>query len=176
MPLLRGLIKIMTSTRLVCSVLAVLTAAFCLLAAVNKLQGQSGANQHMDGEKEHRIEEQTGKSFLSAHANSLDNVNSKYVAGQEERHENEHHVLHPSLPKLPMATRSGKPHWDEWKTWSKPRSVYPATPFKSRDMRQLLHDMATRKIMHAKVGFKGTQLKMVLVLEGGQEVVFKPKR
>lgn len=36
--------------------------------------------------------------------------------------------------------------------------------------------MATREIISADVGYKGTQLKMLLVLEGGQKVVFKPKR
>ena len=39
----------------------------------------------------------------------------------------------------------------------------------------ILHSMATRKITQADVGYKGTQLKMTLMLEGGQRVVFKPK-
>jgi hypothetical protein len=36
--------------------------------------------------------------------------------------------------------------------------------------------MATKKIIKADVGYKGTQLKALLILEGGQKVVFKPKR
>ena len=35
--------------------------------------------------------------------------------------------------------------------------------------------MAKRKIISADVGYKGTQLKIAIVLEGGQKAVFKPK-
>ncbi|XP_060591166.1 glycosaminoglycan xylosylkinase-like [Ruditapes philippinarum] len=35
--------------------------------------------------------------------------------------------------------------------------------------------MATWKIISADVGYKGTQLKMTVLLEGGQKAVFKPK-
>ena len=35
--------------------------------------------------------------------------------------------------------------------------------------------MARRKIISADVGYKGTQLKMSIILEGGQRAVFKPK-
>ena len=35
--------------------------------------------------------------------------------------------------------------------------------------------MAKRKIISADVGYKGTQLKIAIVLEGGQKAEFKPK-
>ncbi|CAH1780515.1 unnamed protein product [Owenia fusiformis] len=39
----------------------------------------------------------------------------------------------------------------------------------------ILHEMSTRRILAADVGYKGTQLKLSLLLEGGQKVAFKPK-
>lgn len=39
----------------------------------------------------------------------------------------------------------------------------------------ILKAMATRKILSADTGYKGTQLKLTLILEGGQIVAFKPK-
>jgi hypothetical protein len=39
----------------------------------------------------------------------------------------------------------------------------------------VLNAMATWKIISADVGYKGTQLKMTVLLEGGQKAVFKPK-
>ncbi|XP_035212897.1 glycosaminoglycan xylosylkinase-like isoform X2 [Stegodyphus dumicola] len=38
----------------------------------------------------------------------------------------------------------------------------------------VLNAMVTYKIVHAGIGYKGTQLKMMLKLSGGQEVIFKP--
>jgi hypothetical protein len=39
----------------------------------------------------------------------------------------------------------------------------------------VLHSLKTSKILSADVGYKGTQLKISLELEGGQKVAFKPK-
>ena len=39
----------------------------------------------------------------------------------------------------------------------------------------ILREMATRKIVKADVAKGGTQLKMLLMLEGGQQVLFKPQ-
>ena len=38
----------------------------------------------------------------------------------------------------------------------------------------VLREMNTREIISADVGYKGTQLKLLLVLKGGQKVAFKP--
>lgn len=40
----------------------------------------------------------------------------------------------------------------------------------------VLNAMLTYKIVHAGVGYKGTQLKMMIQLSGGQEIIFKPKK
>ena len=40
----------------------------------------------------------------------------------------------------------------------------------------ILRELSRRRITSADVGFKGTQLKLTLILEGGQRVLFKPKR
>lgn len=63
--------------------------------------------------------------------------------------------------------------WEIAAQWVVPREVYPEdTP----EMGAVLHAMATKKIVKADVGYKGTQLKALLTLDGGQKVVFKPKR
>ncbi|XP_006005129.1 glycosaminoglycan xylosylkinase [Latimeria chalumnae] len=63
--------------------------------------------------------------------------------------------------------------WEIAAQWVVPREVYPEeTP----ELGAVLHAMATKKIVKADVGYKGTQLKALLILEGGQKVVFKPKR
>ncbi|XP_071821250.1 glycosaminoglycan xylosylkinase-like isoform X2 [Apostichopus japonicus] len=45
----------------------------------------------------------------------------------------------------------------------------------AEELGSILHGMSTAKIKKADIGYKGTQLKARLVLEGGQMVVFKPK-
>uniref|UniRef100_A0A6J0TGW6 Glycosaminoglycan xylosylkinase isoform X2 n=1 Tax=Pogona vitticeps TaxID=103695 RepID=A0A6J0TGW6_9SAUR len=63
--------------------------------------------------------------------------------------------------------------WEIAAQWVVPREVYPEdTP----ELGAVMHAMATKKIIKADVGYKGTQLKALLILEGGQKVVFKPKR
>ncbi|XP_036716568.1 glycosaminoglycan xylosylkinase isoform X2 [Balaenoptera musculus] len=63
--------------------------------------------------------------------------------------------------------------WEIAAQWVVPREVYPEeTP----ELGAIMHAMATKKIIKADVGYKGTQLKTLLILEGGQKVVFKPKR
>ncbi|KAH0618257.1 hypothetical protein JD844_017288 [Phrynosoma platyrhinos] len=63
--------------------------------------------------------------------------------------------------------------WEIAAQWVVPREVYPEeTP----ELGAVMHAMATKKIVKADVGYKGTQLKALLILEGGQKVVFKPKR
>ncbi|XP_066548590.1 glycosaminoglycan xylosylkinase [Amia ocellicauda] len=63
--------------------------------------------------------------------------------------------------------------WEVAAQWVGPREVYPEdTP----ELAAVLGAMATARVERADVGYKGTQLKALLVLEGGQKVVFKPKR
>ncbi|KAK2496742.1 hypothetical protein MC885_004328 [Smutsia gigantea] len=73
-------------------------------------------------------------------------------------------------PKLDHTLQSP---WEIAAQWVVPREVYPEeTP----ELGAIMHAMATKKIIKADVGYKGTQLKALLILEGGQKVVFKPKR
>ncbi|EDM09482.1 similar to RIKEN cDNA C530043G21 gene, isoform CRA_b [Rattus norvegicus] len=74
------------------------------------------------------------------------------------------------VPKLDHTLQSP---WEIAAQWVVPREVYPEeTP----ELGAVMHAMATKKIIKADVGYKGTQLKALLTLEGGQKVVFKPKR
>jgi len=59
-------------------------------------------------------------------------------------------------------------------SWVTPREIYPHNH--NNLMAQCLHLMASLKIVHADVLRKGTQLKLLFTLEGGQKVVFKQKR
>ncbi|XP_061169681.1 glycosaminoglycan xylosylkinase-like [Saccostrea echinata] len=54
----------------------------------------------------------------------------------------------------------------------KSREIHPEF---APEIGSILSEMATRKIISADTGFKGTQLKLSLILEGGQVVAFKPR-
>ncbi|XP_053380958.1 glycosaminoglycan xylosylkinase-like [Mercenaria mercenaria] len=62
--------------------------------------------------------------------------------------------------------------WTIAQKWISKEHVHPEnTP----ELGAVLRAMATRKIIAADVGYRGTQLKMTILLEGGQRAVFKPK-
>lgn len=57
--------------------------------------------------------------------------------------------------------------------WVKSREIHSEnTP----ELGFVLKAMITNKIVHAGVSYKGTQLKMMVKLDGGQEVIFKPQK
>ena len=66
--------------------------------------------------------------------------------------------------------------WDMWNHWPTSNSILPKGKFWSRNMSDLLTAMATADIESFDVGIRGTQLKVSVILEGGQLAVFKPKR
>lgn len=78
-----------------------------------------------------------------------------------------------SLPRGARLTHTLQSPWEIASQWVGPREVYPdETP----ELAAVLTALSTARIERADVGYKGTQLKALLVLEGGQKVVFKPKR
>ncbi|XP_076812288.1 glycosaminoglycan xylosylkinase-like [Clavelina lepadiformis] len=58
-------------------------------------------------------------------------------------------------------------------SWVNERQIYPS---EHPEMSAILKTMSTAKIIHADALPKGTQIKLLLSLEGGQKVVFKQKR
>lgn len=54
-----------------------------------------------------------------------------------------------------------------------PWEVYPE---ETKELGAITHVRATKKIIKADVGCKGTWLKVLLILERGWKVVFKPKQ
>lgn len=56
--------------------------------------------------------------------------------------------------------------------WATPRSLVPDL---ARGLGDVLAALSSAPIVSADVGYKGTQLKVSLVLKGGQRAVFKPK-
>lgn len=78
-----------------------------------------------------------------------------------------------SLSRGARLTHTLQSPWEIASQWVGPREVYPEeTP----ELAAVLTSLSTAKIERADVGYKGTQLKALLVLDGGQKVVFKPKR
>ncbi|XP_011661064.2 glycosaminoglycan xylosylkinase [Strongylocentrotus purpuratus] len=63
--------------------------------------------------------------------------------------------------------------WSKAESWVTSNQI---TPSSAKELGSVLYAMANAPITKADVGFKGTQLKARLMLEGGQLVVFKPKR
>lgn len=70
---------------------------------------------------------------------------------------------------------ASKDPWAIWKSWVKPEFLYPDKKFLSEEMNHILATMATAPISSFDVGYKGTQLKAMVML-GRQKIVFKPKR
>lgn len=66
--------------------------------------------------------------------------------------------------------------WHVWRSWPQSNELYAEKQFNSSEMKSILHHMATAPIVRFDVGHRGTQLKALVELEGGQRVVFKPKR
>ena len=81
-----------------------------------------------------------------------------------------------SVPNTGTKSLSITSVWHVWRTWPQSNELYSEKQFNSSEMKDILHHMATAPIVRFDVGFKGTQLKALVELEGGQLAVFKPKR
>lgn len=86
----------------------------------------------------------------------------------------------PHLPSLINALRQDITNrgitsdpWDLAKKWANPRSLVPGS---ARGLGDVLGALATAPIIATDIGYKGTQLKLSIVLKGGQKAVFKPRR
>lgn len=66
--------------------------------------------------------------------------------------------------------------WKIWPDWVKPNQLYPREEFHSFKMDSILTALATYPVTLFDVGYRGTQLKASMHLEGNQRTVFKPKR
>lgn len=64
--------------------------------------------------------------------------------------------------------------WLIWKDMVKSRQITP--PDDTDAVNMILEAMMYKPVIAAGVGYRGTQLKATLTLEGKQRVVFKPKR
>uniref|UniRef100_T1JFA5 FAM20 C-terminal domain-containing protein n=1 Tax=Strigamia maritima TaxID=126957 RepID=T1JFA5_STRMM len=64
-----------------------------------------------------------------------------------------------------------KVNWNVTNSWLNSRQIHPNNAEYFGDV---LQRMANEKIVKANVGGVGTQIKMMLMLEGGQKVLFKP--
>ena len=56
--------------------------------------------------------------------------------------------------------------------WASPRSLVPD---KAKGLGDILAAMNGAPILATDVGYKGTQLKVMVLLKGGQRAVFKPQ-
>ncbi|XP_016060521.1 PREDICTED: glycosaminoglycan xylosylkinase isoform X1 [Miniopterus natalensis] len=102
----------------------------------------------------------------------IDNLDSS-AANREDQRAFHRMVAGLEVELAPKLDHTLQSPWEIAAQWVVPREVYPEeTP----ELGAIMHAMATKKIIKADVGYKGTQLKALLILEGGQKVVFKPKR
>ncbi|XP_022326627.2 glycosaminoglycan xylosylkinase-like [Crassostrea virginica] len=62
-----------------------------------------------------------------------------------------------------------------WQVAEKMVNLREVHPEQAPEIGSILRAMATRKIVSADTGYKGTQLKLSLILDGGQVVAFKPR-
>ncbi|XP_045106195.1 uncharacterized protein LOC123501434 [Portunus trituberculatus] len=104
------------------------------------------------------------------------------------------HTLYDHLPGVKIQYKTPSPHlpslihtlgqdiitrgiitdpWDLAKKWANPRSLVPGS---AHGLGDVLGALATAPIVFADVGYKGSQLKISLLLKGGQKAVLKPIR
>ncbi|CAL4172079.1 unnamed protein product, partial [Meganyctiphanes norvegica] len=62
--------------------------------------------------------------------------------------------------------------WDVARSWATPHSLVPDN---ARGLGDVLAALSSAPIVAADVGYKGTQLKVTLLLKGGQRAIFKPQ-
>ncbi|EDO44241.1 predicted protein [Nematostella vectensis] len=65
---------------------------------------------------------------------------------------------------------------DPWQLWKDMVTSRHLTPSGKQEVNLILDALSYKPIVAAGVGYKGTQLKATLLLEGNQKVVFKPGR
>ena len=66
--------------------------------------------------------------------------------------------------------------WKIWSDWVREDVLYPNGVLHSNEMDLILHGLSSYPITRLDLGYKGTQLKASMYLEGGQRTVFKPMR
>ncbi|XP_071507967.1 glycosaminoglycan xylosylkinase-like [Diadema antillarum] len=127
--------------------------------------GNDKESEEALGEKEvpHEVEIENGQGAPQNGPNALD------------KFQNDTHPLEQDLVPLwkPRTRYEYSAIWGKAGQWVSSDQITPAA---ARELGTILHAMAHAPITRADVGFKGTQLKARLTLEGGQLVVFKPKR
>lgn len=91
---------------------------------------------------------------------------------QEQRSEYQK-ILQAAKDNLQFDLQMKVSPWSLAAGWVKPDEIHAeSTP----ELGFVLNAMVTNTIVHAGVGYKGTQLKMMIKLSGGQEVIFKPMK
>ena len=63
--------------------------------------------------------------------------------------------------------------WSTAAKWVRARQI---TPLIAQELGSIIHALQSSKILKSDVSRKGTQLKLLLTLEGSQYALFKPKR
>ncbi|XP_047480587.1 glycosaminoglycan xylosylkinase-like [Penaeus chinensis] len=113
-------------------------------------------------------QERTGLRMLSALYEHLPAVRAKYS------------IMSPQIPKFIAELEEDlkekgitKNPWKLARKWAKPTSLTPAS---APGLADVLAALSTANITAADLSDKGSQLKIILELEGGQTVIFKPMR
>lgn len=100
-------------------------------------------------------------------------ANQLYTSSQKQ--EERERLLEVLGDKLLLKSEYCKANENPWKIaagWVKDREIIPEV---APELGCVIHSLKSAKILAAENGIKGTQLKLSLILEGGQVVAFKPK-
>ena len=118
---------------------------------------------HKDGDT------QRHNNSLKSNFGAIKQSNSKYLNDDSALLEIEKDLI----PKnISLVKSNPSAIWDA-ASWVKSVEIYPES---APQLGDVLHALSTLPVIHADVGYKGTQLKARFMLQGGQTVVFKPKR
>lgn len=146
-----GLRKMRLKARFVVASISTITT----ICIIRSMSGPKASSKVLEPRMQSKVE--------ISHEESSDKQ-KQFVDGEIER-------LH--LDVNSVHANNEKWQWDIASKWVNSEEIYPEH---HPEMSLIFAALANAKIIHADVLPKGTQLKMLLILDGNQKVVFKQKR
>ncbi|XP_064089471.1 glycosaminoglycan xylosylkinase-like [Macrobrachium nipponense] len=130
------------------------------------IQGEVYAIRESDYHKRN-LRNRTGLRVLSGLYKHLAAVRAQYSSLSPELND-----LFEGLKKEVSKRWVTDDPWDLARKWANPKTLLPD---KAKGLGDVLGALSTAPIVAADIGYKGTQLKVSILLKGGQRAVFKPK-
>jgi len=120
-----------------------------------------------------RSNEEIERVKTNADSNDLEPRLEKRVVDKDHKNTVRKHKNNPKNANNDVDYEYDDP-WLIWKDMVKSRQITP--PDDTDAVNMILEALMYKPVIAAGVGYRGTQLKATLTLEGKQKVVFKPKR